>query len=40
MASDGSYAAAMANVVDMNAFVDRLIRKFDAAANMDWWLTE
>jgi hypothetical protein len=23
----------------MNTFVDRLMRKFDAAANMDWWLT-
>ncbi|MGY4508198.1 hypothetical protein [Bradyrhizobium sp. USDA 3650] len=40
MASDGTYAAAMATVDDMNTFVDRLMRKFDAAANMDWWLVD
>ena len=36
MASDGTYAAAMANVNDMNLLVDRLMRESDAAANMDW----
>ena len=40
MASDGTYAAAMATVDDMNVFVDRLMRKSDAAANMDWWLVD
>lgn len=37
MASDGTYAAAMATVDDMNTFVNSLMRKFDAAANMNWW---
>jgi hypothetical protein len=36
MASDGTYAAAMATVNDMNVLVDRLARESDAAANMDW----
>jgi hypothetical protein len=36
MASDGTYAAAMASVSDMKAFVDRLTRESDAAVNMDW----
>lgn len=36
MASDGAYAAAMATVDDMNAFVERLMKEADAAANMDW----
>ncbi|WP_454649216.1 hypothetical protein [Bradyrhizobium liaoningense] len=40
MASDGTYAAAMTTVDDMNAFVDRLMRKSDAATNMDWWLVD
>jgi hypothetical protein len=40
MASNGTYAAAMAAVDDMNVFVDRLMKQSDAVANMDWWLTE
>ncbi len=36
MASDGTYAAAMASVNDMNSLVDRLMKECDAAANMDW----
>lgn len=40
MASDGTYAAAMVTVEDMTAFVDRLMREFDAAANMDWQLID
>ncbi|MBV8891627.1 hypothetical protein [Bradyrhizobium sp.] len=39
-ASDGTYAAAMATVDDMNAFVERLMKEADAAANMDWWLVD
>jgi hypothetical protein len=37
MASDGTYAAAMTTVDDMNALVDRLMKETDASANMDWW---
>jgi hypothetical protein len=36
MASNGTYGAAMATVDDMNAFVERLMKEADAAANMDW----
>jgi hypothetical protein len=36
MASDGTYAAAMASVDAMKSFVDELTSAFDDAANMDW----
>jgi hypothetical protein len=36
MASDGTYAAAMASLGEMEKFVDYLSRTFDDAANMDW----
>ena len=38
MASDGRYAAAMATVDDMEAFIRRLMHQFDASSNMDWAL--
>ena len=37
MASDGTYAAAMTTVDDMNALVDLLLKETDASANMEWW---
>jgi hypothetical protein len=36
MASDGTYARAMASVEDMSEFVEHLTGRFDQAANMDW----
>jgi len=36
MASDGTYAQAMASVNEMTAFVEHLTGQFDQAANMDW----
>ena len=40
MASDGTYAAAMASVDDMKAFIDRQMKQSDAASNMDWSLMD
>jgi hypothetical protein len=36
LASDGTYAAAMASIEDMEQFVDHEMRRWDDAANMDW----
>ena len=36
LASDGTYAAAMASVEDMEQFVDHETGRWDNAANMDW----
>jgi len=36
MASDGTYAASMKSVDEMEEFVGRLVRGFDNMANMDW----
>ena len=36
LAGDGTYAAAMASVEDMEQFVDHETRRWDDAANMDW----
>ncbi|WP_029919438.1 hypothetical protein [Nevskia soli] len=35
--SDGTYAHAMESEESMTEFVEYLARKFDNAANMDWW---